>query len=182
MKALKKTVPVILILAAFGFWLAKTLNFFEVEQKNDRIEINNSVVATIKDLQSKMEGPQALFEQFLRLDELDESQQRGTWSLLEIVDYKHQTDIDAALKRLDETFSDKELADQVLREPAKNLIESYTGYDTVYIDIAKKIKAKDWSPEQLQSYLSEQYYKLAEMSETAFIEFQSVQQQYIKGQ
>jgi hypothetical protein len=181
MKKSVKIIPILVMLGAFGFWIAKTWNFVEVEQKNDRIEINNAVVNTLNNLQSKMDGPQALFEQFLRLDELNESQQRGTWSLLDIVDYKHQPDIDAAKTRLDEIFRDKDLDDQALLEPAKKLIESFAGYDAVYEEISRKIKSKTLSTEQLQFYLSEQYNKLAKMSEPAFTEFQTVQQQYIKG-
>jgi len=177
-----KIVSPIILLIGIVFWLNNTLSFFEVEQKNDRIAISNAVVDIVNDMQSKAQAPQALFEQFLRLDEFDQSKQRGTWALLDLMEFDYQKDIDEASSNLAGVFSNKQEQDKILLLPAQKLLQSYSGYDAIYKEISRKIKSKSLSNEQLQSLLAQRYQQLALMSEEAMNEFQAAQYSYIKGQ
>ena len=177
-----KIIALVVVLTGFSFWLFKVTNFVETEQKNDRIVINNAVVRIVNDIQSKVQAPEALFEQFLRLDELDESKQRGTWALLDLMDYDNEKDINAAKSELAEVFSDKDQEDQALLIPTEKLIDSYSGYAKVYAEISQAIKSKNLSNAELEALLAERYQRLALMSEEAMNELKRIQQDYIKGQ
>jgi len=179
-----KVIGLLFFAVLFIIWVFRMSDFFQVEQKNDRIEISNSVVRLINDIQQKTEGPQSFFKRFLTIDELDESKQRGTWALLEMSEFNYQKDIDLAKLELKEMFSGEERInkeDQKLMLSAQKLLDSYSAYDPVYQQIAQAIKRKNLSTAQLETLLNEQYQYLASITEQSVQEFQVVQNDYIKG-
>lgn len=177
-----KAVAAIAVLISFALWLNKVNNFVEVEQKNDRIAISNEVVSIINKAQEDAEGAQALFEMFTRLDQLDASQQRGAWGLLDLADLSVEQDITAAKAELEAVFSDAEPEDQALLEPALQLLDTYQGYPPVYEEIVQVIRSKKLSPAEFQTYLDGQYQRLALLNGESMDHLKSVQYTYIRGE
>ncbi len=181
-KKIAKALAIIAVLIPLVIWIYKVSYVVEVEQRNDRVEINNSVVRILNDLQESMQGPRPLFERFLSLDQLTESEQRGTWGLLDLMDFDYQAKIDAAKSELEMTFKDVDEQDKVLLEPAMNLLDAYSGYGNVYKQIAETIKSKELSSDELKTLLIERYQELDTMVGEPLVNFSAVQQAYIKGE
>jgi len=179
---ISKIVIVLVLIIPFLLWLNKAINYIESDQKNDRVNISNAVVYIINEIQSKIHSHEAFFERFLNLDELNESQQRGTYLLLEITEYDDREDIELAQIRLTELFLEMSPEDKVLLIPARNLINSYSGYATVYKEITEIIQSKSLSNVQLELFLAERYQQLAMMSAQDSIDFNTAHQSYIQSQ
>jgi hypothetical protein len=177
-----KVITVFLALIPFALWLNKVNSYVEVEQKNDRIAISNEVVRIINNAQESIQGSQSLFELFTRLDQLDASQQRGAWGLLDLADITVEQDIAAAKAELEVVFSDAKPEDQALLAPALQLLDTYHGYHPVYEEIVQVIRSKNLSTTEFQAFLSGQYQRLALLNGESLDHLKTVQYNYIRGE
>jgi len=177
-----KIISILAILVAFSIWLYKVVNYVEVDQQNDRTLISNAVVDILNDLQSEMESTHSVYAQFLRLDEMDESQRRGTWALFELFDPSTQKHTDPARSQLNHLFSDKELQDKALLAPALKVVDSYSGYEGIFKEVHEAINSKKLSNTELEKLLAESRYQMSELSDPAINEFEDIRYKYIKGE
>jgi len=157
------------------------VNYVEVDQRNDRVAISNAVVRILNETQEGITGTQSFFEQFLTLDQLTESQQRGTWALLDLMEFDDQEEIDAAKTELITVFNEASEEDKILLEPALVLIDSYASYGPVYKEVADVIKSKKLSPTELEVLFATRFGELALANEGALSNFEAIQYEYIQG-
>jgi len=177
-----KKLPIILpLLVALGFWLYKVGNFVEVEQHNDRADFNNAVVRVLNDVREEISGSRPFLEQFAQLEQLDESQQRGMWFLLEDMEYDYQSDLDAAKAELQEIASDGGEEEAQYFAAAEQLLNSYSGHADVHNGLADTIRSKTLDNERLMALMASELGALGQSEELAIERFELAQAQYMDG-
>ena len=176
----KGIVGIILVIVVAIIWFSKVFSFIETDQYNSRVETSNRVVDVLNDLQSTVASSGLFIDEFIKVNELTESQQRGMWELLKITKVDFDQDIQNAITRLSEiTINDNEIEKSLIVK-ATSMANSYLGYGAVYEQVIKQLLDKTVSPENASNALAIGLYELQVATETAQNDFGQVQTIFLK--
>lgn len=178
---MKKLAIILVALIPVAIWLYKVGNVIDVEQHNDRAGFNNSVVRVLNDAREKIADPQSFLEQFAQLEQLNESQQRGMWFLLEDMNFDFQSDIEAAKAELQAIASGTGDEEALYVTEATELLDSYSGFAGVYNELATIIRAKTLDNNQLMTVLADEFDALRQFETVAIADFELAQINYMDG-
>ena len=179
---MKKLFLIVMALVPIGIWLYKVGNFVEVEQHNDRAEFNNSIVFVLEEVTQKTYEPRSFLQQFTQLEQLNESQQRGMWYLLEDTNFDFAEEFQEARAEL-EGLAAGDAGEEERRfvTEAQKLLDAYTGSAPVYNELAQMILAKEQSNDQLAQSMLLEFDELDRLQSAAIADFELVQASYMDG-
>ena len=178
---MKQAIFIIILILLAGAWYFKVTDVMETSDRNDRVAVNNQIVSVINELQTKVREPQLLLEQFIDLSKLTESQQRGTWELLELIDINFEEEISAAREQMADidTGDNQQLSE--LKAKGLTLLESYNAFTPAYQRMVDQIKSKQLNSAEIEALIASEMNKITLATTTASDAFMLAQESFLRG-